>query len=89
MIVSLFPDAMYISDDKYVLTKKQFDTIMKLDMKQNISNKVSKETYLLNKPTFRKLKNWLEKETNRFAKRSSKMEQFRFLYNSVLGKRSD
>ena len=51
MIVSLFPDAMYISDDKYVLTKKQFDTIMKLDMKQNISNKVSKETYLLNKPT--------------------------------------
>ena len=51
MIVSLFPDAMYISDDKYVLTKKQFDTIMKLNMKQNISNKVSKETYLLNKPT--------------------------------------
>ena len=50
MIVSLFPDAMYISDDKYVLTKKQFDTIMTLDMKQNISNKVSKETYLLNKP---------------------------------------
>ena len=68
MIVSLFPDAMYISDDKYVLTKKQFDTIMPLDMKQNISNKVSKETYLLNKPVFRKLKAWLEKETNIYAK---------------------
>jgi uncharacterized protein (TIGR02466 family) len=78
MIVSLFPDAMYISDDKYVLTKKQFDTIMKLDMKQNISNKVSKETYLLNKPTFRKLKNWLEKETNRFAKEVLKWNSLDF-----------
>ena len=67
MIVSLFPDAMYISDDKYVLTKKQYDTIMTLDMKQNISNKISKETYLLNKPVFRKLKAWLEK-TNIYAK---------------------
>ena len=34
MIIGLFPDAMYISDDKYVLTKKQYDAIMTLDMKK-------------------------------------------------------